>query len=107
MRTHPSLLIHQGEDIKLVLAALETTQHDRARALALRETITQQIEQNSSDKAQLYRDAAQRKWARDREIEIDDGAPVGKGDDPGAYVQAWVWVYDSDLTGDEGADIVE
>jgi hypothetical protein len=26
------------------------------------------------------------------ELEIDENAPVSRGDDPGAYVQAWVWV---------------
>ena len=25
-------------------------------------------------------------------VEIDDNAEVSKGDDPGVYVQAWVWV---------------
>ena len=29
---------------------------------------------------------------RDGELEIDDDAVVSRGDDDGAYVQAWVWV---------------
>jgi len=28
----------------------------------------------------------------DGDFEVDPGAVVSKGDDPGAYVQAWVWV---------------
>jgi hypothetical protein len=28
----------------------------------------------------------------DGEVEVDSGAVVSRGDDPGAYVQAWVWV---------------
>ena len=35
-------------------------------------------------------------WAKDGEIEIDDNAVVSRGDDPGAYVAAWVWVSDPD-----------
>ena len=39
------------------------------------------------------RELACEKWHRDGEIEIDLDAKVSRGDDPGAYVQAWVWVY--------------
>lgn len=37
---------------------------------------------------------AREEYQRDGEIEIDDDAVISRGDDPGAYVQAWVWVYD-------------
>lgn len=30
--------------------------------------------------------------SKDGEVEVDDGATVSRGDDPGAYVHAWVWV---------------
>jgi len=39
-----------------------------------------------------YVDAARLIYARDGEIEVDEGAAVSHGADPGAYVQAWVWV---------------
>ena len=29
---------------------------------------------------------------KDGRVEIDDNAKVSEGDDPGVYVQAWVWV---------------
>lgn len=48
-----------------------------------------------------YRKAADRIYSSEGEIEIDDDAKVSRGDDPGAYVQAWVWVYDSDVMGHE------
>lgn len=36
-------------------------------------------------------------YHRDGEIEIDNNAMTSRGDDPGAYVQAWVWVpFDED-----------
>ena len=38
-----------------------------------------------------YRDAAHAKQ-RDGELEIDGDAVVSMGEDPGAYVAAWVWV---------------
>src|SRR5688572_11282438 len=41
---------------------------------------------------QQLRAAAVRVFQRDGEIEIDDDAIVSRGEDPGAYVQAWVWV---------------
>lgn len=33
---------------------------------------------------------------RDETCEIDENAPISKGDDNGCYVQAWVWF---DFTG--------
>ena len=46
-----------------------------------------------------YRDAAEAKYGCEggRAIEIDDNAAVSRGGDPGAYVQAWVWVADDDV----------
>lgn len=41
-----------------------------------------------------YIKAAQRMHHCDGELEIDDNAKVSRGDDPGVYVQAWVWVAD-------------
>lgn len=38
------------------------------------------------------REAAKNEYEREGEIEIDDNAAVSRGDDTGAYVQAWVWV---------------
>ena len=52
--------------------------------------------------ARAYRDAAFILRHRDGEIEIDDPADedyeamISRGDDPGAYVKAWVWVPEED-----------
>ena len=43
-----------------------------------------------------YRAQARAKYEDEGQIEIDEGAEVSRGDDPGAYVQAWVWVADED-----------
>ena len=56
---------------------------------------------------QEYRDAADAKYGRDGELEIDDAAPGSAGDDPGAYVQGWVWVYDTDVPGHEDDDLYD
>jgi hypothetical protein len=45
--------------------------------------------------AEAYREAA-REQCRDGELEVDDGAVVSFGGDPGAYVAAWIWVSDED-----------
>ena len=50
---------------------------------------------DSPDLDEAYRAAATQRWHREGEIEIDSNAVVSKGDDPGAYVAAWVWVPDS------------
>jgi hypothetical protein len=52
-----------------------------------------------------YIKAARAQYHKDGEIEIDDGALVSRGDDPGAYVQAWVWVSDEEL--EDGDDLCD
>ena len=44
------------------------------------------------DDDEQYRQMARVLHGRDGEIEIDDNADTSRGYDPGAYVQAWVWV---------------
>lgn len=39
-----------------------------------------------------YIEAARLIYADEGVIEIDDSAKVSRGEDNGAYVQAWVWV---------------
>lgn len=44
-----------------------------------------------------FRQAAMER-SKDGELEVDDGAIVSRGDDAGAYVQAWLWVDDCEHT---------
>lgn len=44
-----------------------------------------------------YLEAAGELHGRDGECEIDGNAKVSMGDDPGAYVAAWVWVPRSEI----------
>lgn len=55
--------------------------------------------------AQRYVDAARAYHASD-ELEIADEGVVSEGDDPGAFVLAWVWVTDVEagVTVEEGID---
>ena len=47
--------------------------------------------------AEAYRDHASEHLTDDGAVEIDDNALVSIGNDPGAYVMAWVWVDNADL----------
>lgn len=42
-----------------------------------------------------YRKQAKERFHKEGELEVDDRAVVSKGEDDGAYVQAWVWVSDN------------
>jgi hypothetical protein len=44
-----------------------------------------------------YREAAHRLHHADGEVEIDENAKLSRGDDPGCYVEAWVWVPNEDV----------
>ena len=49
-----------------------------------------------------YIEAARHRHEIEGECEIDENAVVSVSDNGGAYVQAWVWVYDTDtLAGEE------
>jgi len=44
-----------------------------------------------------YIKSAKRLHESEGEVEIDSNAKVSRGDDPGAYVAAWVWVDDYEV----------
>jgi hypothetical protein len=52
---------------------------------------------------QAYVKAAKRLHEREGTLEIDDEPKVSEGSDEGAYVAAWVWVYDEDVTAEDRA----
>lgn len=44
-----------------------------------------------------WADKARETYGRDGEIEVDEGAVVSHGEDPGAYVMAWLWVTEDEM----------
>jgi hypothetical protein len=52
-----------------------------------------------------YRERAKELYGVDGEIEVDNNARISRGDDPGAYVEAWLWV--SDDRGTDGPKVPE
>jgi hypothetical protein len=61
-------------------------------AAKLREVRGNHLDQ-VSEAADQFRDIAKKEHFREGTLEIDEGAIVSFGDDGGAYVAAWVWVY--------------
>ena len=55
---------------------------------------------DNSPATEAYRSKAREIYQVEGECEIDDAAEVSISDSGGAYVQAWVWVSDEDLTGE-------
>jgi|HubBroStandDraft_6_1064221.scaffolds.fasta_scaffold1271751_1 hypothetical protein len=50
-----------------------------------------------------FRARAKELYGRDGEIEVDSNARISYGDDPGAYVEAWVWVPFGERSDSEGS----
>lgn len=75
-------------DIELIKVALEGKGAAFDRII---KDFDDTIAEQEGPDAVKYREAAS-KLSKDGELEIDDGAVVSMGDDPGAYVMAWVWV---------------
>ena len=50
-----------------------------------------------------YARAAKRLHHREGTLEIDDEPTISESSDEGAYVAAWVWVYDEDVTAEDRA----
>ncbi len=44
-----------------------------------------------------YRNTAKALFHNEGDLEVDENAAVSRGDDPGAYVQVWVWVSNADV----------
>lgn len=55
---------------------------------------------DTSPATEAYRSKAREMYQVEGECEIDDAAEVSISDSGGAYVQAWVWVSDEDLSGE-------
>lgn len=72
-----------------------------ASALALEEYHVQEASPEEEDDEhphdERFRQVAAEMYEEEGSLEIDANAPVSRGDDPGAYVQAWVWVAYSDI----------
>lgn len=82
-----------------VLKALLESHSDHAHAAAFLEKIALRCGAYESAERRVAIAAYQRgaeSLARDGEIEVDESPVISKGDDPGAYVQAWLWVSDDD-----------
>ena len=48
-----------------------------------------------------FRARAKEMYQQEGEIEVDNDALISRGDDEGAYVEAWVWVPDDEDLTDE------
>ncbi len=77
-------------EAKTLLKLLEKTK----LVPGFRKRLAHEVKFNNSKKALDYRLEAQRESV-DGELEIDDDAAVHQSPDPGAYVQAWLWVDDA------------
>jgi hypothetical protein len=76
--------------LESAFASYEFSELKKARAVI--ERLRKTFESYEPEKFQR----AWEKYHRDGEIEIDEGAVCSRGDDPGCYVQAWVWCYDDE-----------
>ncbi len=74
-------------------------QEYRDRVRRVKDLVAELALKDSTQKDTLhtrYREAAKSLHEVEGEVEIDSDAIVSISDDPGAYVQAWVWVSDEE-----------
>ena len=89
---------HAGQThVLMTTDDLALLEHRLGRRHAICERLRDALADCTAPRLQDYRAAALRHH-RDGELEIDPGAVVSKGGDPGAYVMAWLWIDDSELT---------
>jgi hypothetical protein len=97
------LLIYEAPDGKRITVQTDgAMKPEEARDLA-RQLDTLAEELDPTPGAQAYV-AAAKLHGKEGELEIDDNARVSKGDDDGAYVEAWIWVSDEDAELGERCD---
>ena len=93
------------DQIAYLLAMAKANPEDKVLE-SLAAVLNERIASNTDETDQKYREAADNEYGHDGECEIDDGAPVSRGNDPGAYVQAWVWVSNQEagIAGEDEAE---
>lgn len=84
----------EPEELGLLVAALSVLTIEPAKTLSakLQKKIDLSLNQRKIAIDEAYLAAAREHHHEDLTCEIDDKALVSKGEDPGAYVMAWVWV---------------
>lgn len=64
--------------------------------LPFRDRLVTHVQDLKDENAVKYREQAHKEHNKDGECEVDTNGIVSVSDDGGAYVMAWVWVYDKD-----------
>lgn len=93
-----------AEQVALILADLRDIDETPASVLRRLESLRDELTVQRDDNDEWIRALAVEQWAKDGEIEFDDGAIVS-GCEDGAYVQAWVWVDFPGTDDDDDDDI--
>ncbi|QIG69335.1 hypothetical protein EVB78_133 [Rhizobium phage RHph_N1_15] len=80
------------KEFELVMEALRGNCSDKSGEPTAYDPIHDRFEKVRADfdPADPYREAA--KQQANDELEVDDDAVVSPGDDPGAWVHAWIWI---------------
>lgn len=86
----------QVEALKELLPRIGQPEQHKAPIHELLEKIDEEEAADCNAVLQNYVDEARKQYQKDGECEIDDDAVVSHGADSGAYVMAWVWVYDKE-----------
>lgn len=76
---------------------IRNTYHDTPPHTVSKPTTGDDADYPAQFSEDTYRNAARRLKQREGELEIDEFAPVSLDSDDGAYVQAWVWIDDTDV----------
>lgn len=89
------LLIYEAPDGKRITVQTSgAMKPEEARDLARQlDALAEELDPTPGAGAYI---AAAKLHGTEGELEIDDNARVSKGDDDGAYVEAWIWVSDED-----------
>jgi hypothetical protein len=74
---------------------------------ALNKLYAERVADEADPVTVAYRAQAREEYHREGEVEIDDNAVVSVSDDGGAYVSAWVWVYDEEDETEDDCDASE
>ncbi len=72
------------------------TSDDAALLVEARAELAKRKADAEDERARAYFEAARQHHHKDGELEFDDFAVVSMGDDPGAYVMGWAWVYNAE-----------
>jgi hypothetical protein len=103
----PRAVLFENVAIQIICSNIH---HNSIALLSLKVMSRSHDDTTSTSRDSWYRSQAKKRFHDEGFLEIDETAPVSQAEgnpDKGAYVQAWIWIYDAEIDKLQGQDVLD